>query len=66
MKQTILYFIAGLFFLIGCTQEEPSLTESNQVGYLTVEDLTLQQAEQISVRRGFVCGNNRFYQDHNL
>ncbi|WP_278365695.1 DUF4493 domain-containing protein [Phocaeicola barnesiae] len=49
MKQTILYFIAGLFFLIGCTQEEPSLTESNQVGYLTVEDLTLQQAEQISV-----------------
>lgn len=49
MKQTILYFIAGLFFLTGCTQEEPSLTESNQVGYLTVEDLTLQQAEQISV-----------------
>ena len=31
MKQTILYFIAGLF------------------GYLTVEDLTLLQAEQISV-----------------
>lgn len=49
MKQTILYFIAGLFFLTGCTQEEPSLTESNQVGYLTVEDLTLLQAEQISV-----------------
>lgn len=49
MKQTILYFIAGLFFLTGCTQEEPSLTESNQVGYLTVEDLILQQAEQISV-----------------
>lgn len=49
MKQTILYFIAGLFFLTGCTQEEPSLTESNQVGYLTVEDLTFQQAEQISV-----------------
>lgn len=49
MKQTILYFIAGLFFLTGCTQEEPSLTESDQIGYLTVEDLTLQQAEQISV-----------------
>lgn len=49
MKQTILYFIAGLFFLTGCTQEEPSLTGSNQVGYLTVEDLTLLQAEQISV-----------------
>lgn len=49
MKQTILYFIAGLFLLTGCTQEEPSLTESNQVGYLTVEDLTPQQAEQISV-----------------
>lgn len=49
MKQTILYFIAGLFLLTGCTQEEPSLTESNQVGYLTVEDLTLLQAEQISV-----------------
>ena len=49
MKQTIVYFIAGLFLLTGCTQEEPSLTESNQVGYLTVEDLTFQQAEQISV-----------------
>lgn len=49
MKHTILYFIAGLFLLTGCTQEEPSLTESNQVGYLTVEDLTLLQAEQISV-----------------
>lgn len=49
MKHTILYFIAGLFLLTGCTQEEPSLTGSNQVGYLTVEDLTLQQAEQISV-----------------
>ena len=49
MKQTILYFIAGLFFLTGCTQEELSITESSQVGYLTVEDLTLQQAEQISV-----------------
>lgn len=49
MKQTILYFIAGLFLLTGCTQEEPSLTESDQIGYLTVEDLTLQQAEQISV-----------------
>lgn len=49
MKQTILYFIAGLFFLTGCTQEEPSLTESNQVGYLTVENLVPQQAEQISV-----------------
>lgn len=49
MKQTILYFIAGLFLLTGCAQEEPLLTESNQVGYLTVEDLILQQAEQISV-----------------
>lgn len=49
MKQTILYFIAGLFFLTGCAQEELSITESNQVGYLTVEDLTLQQAELISV-----------------
>ena len=49
MKQTILYFIAGLFLLTGCAQEEPSLTESNQVGYLTVEDLTFQQAELISV-----------------
>lgn len=49
MKQTIVYFIAGLFFLTSCTQEELSLTESNQVGYLTVEDLILQQAEQISV-----------------
>lgn len=49
MKQTILYFIAGLFFLTSCAQEELSLTESNQVGYLTVEDLILQQAEQISV-----------------
>ena len=49
MKHTILYFIAGLFLLTGCVKEELSLTESNQVGYLTVEDLTLQQAEQISV-----------------
>ena len=49
MKQTILYFIAGLFLLTGCTQEELSLTESDQIGYLTVEDLTLQQAELISV-----------------
>lgn len=49
MKQTILYFIAGLFLLIGCAKEELSITESSQVGYLTVEDLTLQQAEQISV-----------------
>lgn len=49
MKQTILYFIAGLFLLTGCAQEEPLLTESNQVGYLTVEDLILQQAELISV-----------------
>ena len=49
MKHTILYFIAGLFLLTGCVKEEPSLTESNQVGYLTVEDLTLQQAELISV-----------------
>lgn len=49
MKQTILYFIAGLFLLTGCAQEELSITESSQVGYLTVEDLTLQQAEQISV-----------------
>ena len=49
MKHTILYFIAGLFLLTGCVKEEPSLTESNQVGYLTVEDLTLLQAEQISV-----------------
>lgn len=49
MKQTIVYFIVGLFLLTGCTQEELSLTESNQVGYLTVEDLTLQQAELISV-----------------
>lgn len=49
MKQAILYFIAGLFLLTGCAQEEPLLTESNQVGYLTVEDLILQQAEQISV-----------------
>ena len=49
MKQTILYFIAGLFLLTGCVKEELSLTESNQVGYLIVEDLTLQQAEQISV-----------------
>lgn len=49
MKHTILYFIAGLFLLTGCVKEELSLTESNQVGYLTVEDLILQQAEQISV-----------------
>ena len=49
MKQTILYFIAGLFLLASCAQEELSITESSQVGYLTVEDLTLQQAEQISV-----------------
>ena len=49
MKQTIVYFIVGLFLLTGCTQEELSLTESDQIGYLTVEDLTLQQAEQISV-----------------
>lgn len=49
MKQTILYFIAGLFLLTGCTQEELSLTESDQIGYLTVEGLTLQQAELISV-----------------
>lgn len=49
MKQTILYFIAGLFFLTGCAQEELSITESNQVGYLTVENLVPQQAEQISV-----------------
>ena len=49
MKQTILYFIAGLFLLAGCAKEELSFTESNRVGYLTVEDLTLQQAEQISV-----------------
>lgn len=49
MKQTILYFIAGLFLLTSCAQEELSITESNQVGYLTVEDLTLQQAELISV-----------------
>ena len=49
MKHTILYFIAGLFLLTGCVKEELSLTESNQVGYLIVEDLTLQQAEQISV-----------------
>lgn len=49
MKQTILYFIAGLFLLTGCAKEELSLAEGNQVGYLTVEDLTLQQAELISV-----------------
>lgn len=49
MKHTILYFIAGLFLLTGCVKEEPSLTESNQVGYLTVENLVPQQAEQISV-----------------
>lgn len=49
MKQKILYFIAGLFFLTGCAQEELSITESNQVGYLTVENLVPQQAEQISV-----------------
>lgn len=49
MKQTILYFMAGLFLLTGCAKEELSITESSQVGYLTVEDLTLQQAEQISV-----------------
>lgn len=49
MKQTIVYFIVGLFLLTGCTQEELSLTESDQIGYLTVEDLTLQQAELISV-----------------
>jgi len=47
MKQTILYFIAGLFLLASCAQEELSITESSQVGYLTVEDLTLQQAEQM-------------------
>lgn len=49
MKQTIVYFIVGLFLLTGCAQEELSLTGSNQVGYLAVEDLTLQQAELISV-----------------
>ena len=49
MKQTIVYFIVGLFLLTSCAQEELSITESNQVGYLTVEDLTLQQAELISV-----------------
>ena len=49
MKQTIVYFIVGLFLLTGCAQEELSLAEGNQVGYLTVEDLILQQAEQISV-----------------
>lgn len=49
MKQTIVYFIVGLFLLTGCTQEELSLTESDQIGYLTVEGLTLQQAELISV-----------------
>lgn len=49
MKQTIVYFIVGLFLLTGCAQEELSLIESNQVGYLTVENLTLQQAELISV-----------------
>lgn len=49
MKQTILYFIAGLFLLTGCAKEELSLAEGNQVGYLTVENLDPQQAEQISV-----------------
>lgn len=49
MKQTILYFIAGLFLLTGCAKEELSLAEGNQVGYLTVENLVPQQAEQISV-----------------
>lgn len=49
MKQTIVYFIVGLFLLTSCAQEELSITESNQVGYLTVENLVPQQAEQISV-----------------
>lgn len=49
MKRTIQYFITGLLLLTGCAKEELSITESNQVGYLTVEDLTLQQAELISV-----------------
>lgn len=49
MKQTIVYFIAGLFLLTGCAKEELSLAEGNQVGYLTVENLDPQQAEQISV-----------------
>ena len=49
MKQTILYFMAGLFLLTGCAKEELSLAEGNQVGYLTVENLVPQQAEQISV-----------------
>lgn len=49
MKQTILYFIAGLFLLTGCAKEELSLAEGNQVGCLTVENLVPQQAEQISV-----------------
>lgn len=49
MKQTILYFMAGLFLLTGCAKEELSLAEGNQVGYLTVENLVPQQAEQVSV-----------------
>ncbi|WP_462337425.1 DUF4493 domain-containing protein [Phocaeicola barnesiae] len=49
MKQTILYFMAGLFLLTGCAKEGLSLAEGNQVGYLTVENLVPQQAEQISV-----------------
>lgn len=49
MKRTIQYFITGLLLLTGCAKEELSFTESNQVGYLTVEDLALQQAELVSV-----------------